>query len=269
MSAKAFTPETARQLSREARQRARHGELTDITLNLAPGIVQCNVAILPKDWATDFLKFCWANPKPCPLLAVSDAGDPMLPSLGEDIDIRTDLPMYRLFRDGVMEKDVTDIRDLWQNDLVTFALGCSFSFDEALRDANIPPRHLQLGISTAMYRTNIKATPAGPFKGSYVVSMRPYRPADAIRAIQVTSRFPNVHGAPLHFGNPADIGIQDLTQPDFGDFYPVYEGEVPVFWACGVTPQVIIEQAKPPICITHKPSHMLLTDLINAELAML
>jgi uncharacterized protein YcsI (UPF0317 family) len=269
MSADAFTPETSRQLSREARQRARSGELTDITLNLAPGIVHCNMAILPKDWAADFLKFCWANPKPCPLLAVSDVGDPMLPSLGEDIDIRTDLPMYRLFREGVMEKDVPDIRDLWQDDLVTFALGCSFSFDEALRDASVPPRHLQLGISTAMYRTNIKATTAGPFKGSYVVSMRPYKPADAIRAIQVTSRFPNVHGAPLHFGNPADIGIQDLTEPDFGDFYPVYEGEVPVFWACGVTPQVIIEQAKPPICITHKPSHMLLTDLLNAELTLL
>jgi len=269
MSGEAFTPETARQFSREARQRARRGELTDITLNLAPGIVQCNVTILPKNWATDFLKFCWANPKPCPLLAVSNAGDPMLPSLGEDIDIRTDLPMYRLFRDGVMERDVLDIRDLWQDDWVTFALGCSFSFDEALRDANVPPRHLQLGISTAMYRTNIKATPAGPFRGTYVVSMRPYKPAEAIRAIQVTSRFPNVHGAPLYFGNPADIGIQDITKPDFGDFYPVYEGEVPVFWACGVTPHVIIEQAKPPICITHKPSHMLLTDLLNAELAVL
>jgi uncharacterized protein YcsI (UPF0317 family) len=269
MSGEDFTPEIARQFSREARQRARRGELTDITLNLAPGIVQCNVAILPKDWATDFLKFCWANPKPCPLLAVSDAGNPMLPSLGQDIDIRTDLPMYRLFRDGVMERDVSDIRDLWQDDLVTFALGCSFSFDEALRDANVPARHWQLGISTAMYRTNIKATPAGPFRGTYVVSMRPYKPAEAIRAIQVTSRFPNVHGAPLYFGNPADIGIQDITKPDFGDFYPVYEGEVPVFWACGVTPQVIIEQAKPPICITHKPSHMLLTDLLNAELAVL
>jgi uncharacterized protein YcsI (UPF0317 family) len=269
MSAQAFTPETARQLSRETRQRARRGELTDITLNLAPGIVQCNMAILPKDWAADFLRFCWANPKPCPLLAISDVGDPMLSSLGEDIDIRTDLPMYRLFRDGVMEKDVPDIRDLWQDDFVTFALGCSFSFDEALRDANVPPRHLQLGISTAMYRTNIKATPAVPFRGTYVVSMRPYKPADAIRAIQVTSRFPNVHGAPLYFGDPTGIGIRDITKPDFGDVYPVYEGEVPVFWACGVTPQVIIEQAKPPICITHKPSHMLLTDLLTAELAVL
>ncbi|CAB1079412.1 UPF0317 protein YcsI [Olavius algarvensis Delta 1 endosymbiont] len=269
MGGTAYTPEAARKLSREARLQARRGELADITLNLAPGIVQGNVAILPKDWAADFLKFCWANPKPCPLLAVSEAGDPMIFKLGEDIDIRTDLPMYRVFREGVMEKDVRDIRDLWQDDFVTFVLGCSFSFDEALRDAGIPPRHFQLGISTAMYRTNIEAVPAGPFKGSYVVSMRPYKPAAAIRAIQVTSRFPNVHGAPLHFGDPQRIGIEDITKPDFGDCYPVYDGEVPVFWACGVTPQVIIEQAKPPICITHKPSHMLLTDLLNAELAML
>ena len=269
MSGNDYTPDTARQLSREVRRQAREGELTDITLNLAPGIVQGNVAILPKDWAADFLKFCWANPRPCPLLAVSEPGDPMLPRLGDDIDIRTDLPMYRVFRDGVMDTDMQNIRNLWQDDFVTFVLGCSFSFDEALHDANIPPRHLQLGVSTAMYRTNIEATPAGPFKGTYVVSMRPYKPADAIRAIQVTSRFPNVHGAPLYFGDPAEIGIRDITKPDFGDFYPVYAGEVPVFWACGVTPQVIIEQAKPPICITHKPSHMLLTDLLNAELAML
>jgi uncharacterized protein YcsI (UPF0317 family) len=177
--------------------------------------------------------------------------------------------MYRVFRDGLTDKDVPDIHDLWQADFVTFVLGCSFSFDEALRDANISPRHLQLGISTAMYRTNIEAVSAGPFEGSYVVSMRPYEPADAIRAIQVTSRFPNVHGAPLHFGDPDRIGIDDITKPDFGDYYPVYDGEVPVFWACGVTPQVIIENAKPPICITHKPSHMLLTDLLNAELAVL
>lgn len=269
MSSNDFTPEMARQQSREVRLRARSGELADITLNMAPGIVQGNVAILPKAWAEDFLKFCWANPKPCPLLAVSDVGDPMLPRLGLDIDIRSDLPMYRVFRNGVMDQDIPDIRSLWQDDFVTFVFGCSFSFDEALRDANIPPRHLQLGSSTAMYRTNIEAVPAGPFHGNYVVSMRPYKPADAIRAIQVTSRFPNVHGAPVYFGDPAGIGIKDMTKVDFGDFYPVYEGEVPVFWACGVTPQVIIENAKPPICITHKPSHMLMTDLLNAELSML
>jgi uncharacterized protein YcsI (UPF0317 family) len=269
MNANDYTPETARQLSREARLRCRRGEFADMTLNLASGIVQGNVAILPKDWSMDFLKFCWANPKPCPLLAVSEAGDPMLPRLGQDIDIRTDLPMYRVFRDGVIDKELPDIRDIWQDDLVTFVFGCSFSFDEALRDANIPPRHLQIGSSTAMYRTNIEAVPAGPFKGTYVVSMRPYKPADAIRAIQVTSRFPNVHGAPLYFGDPAGIGIRDITKVDFGDFYPVYEGEVPVFWACGVTPQVIIENAKPPICITHKPSHMLMTDLLNSEIAVL
>jgi uncharacterized protein YcsI (UPF0317 family) len=264
-----YTPDLARQLSREARRQARKGELAGITLNLAPGVVQGNVVILPRDWAADFLKFCWSNPRPCPLLEVSEPGDPMLPKLGNDIDIRTDLPMYRVFRNGDMEKDVPDISNIWQDDFVTFVLGCSFSFDEALRDANIPPRHLQLGISTAMYRTNIEAVPAGPYKGNYVVSMRPYTPPDAIRAIQITSRFPNVHGAPLYFGDPAAIGIRDIAQPDFGDFYPVEEGEVPVFWACGVTPQVIIEQAKPPICITHKPSHMLMTDLLNAELAAL
>ena len=261
MSSNDYTPEAARQLSRETRQKARRGELTGITLNLAPGIVQGNVAILPKEWAGDFLQFCWANPRPCPLLAVSEAGDPMLPKLGEDIDIRTDVPMYRVFRKGVMDEALPDISELWRDDLVTFVFGCSYSFDEALRDAGIPPRHLEWNVSPAMYRPNNQATPAGPFKGTYVVSMRPYKPADA-------SRFPNVHGAPLYFGDPAKIGICDITKPDFGDAYPVYEDEVPVFWACGVTPQVIIEQAKPPICITHKPSHMLMTDLLNAALAV-
>ena len=145
MSGNDYTPDTARQLSREVRRQAREGELTDITLNLAPGIVQGNVAILPKDWAADFLKFCWANPRPCPLLAVSEPGDPMLPRLGDDIDIRTDLPMYRVFRDGVMDTDMQNIRNLWQDDFVTFVLGCSFSFDEALRDANIPPPPFAVG----------------------------------------------------------------------------------------------------------------------------
>jgi len=268
MSVAPYYPDTVRQKAQEFRAKVRRGEHTGMTSAVAPGAVQGNLVILPKDWAMDFLRFCRANPQPCPVLDVSEVGDPMMPKLGKDVDIRTDLPKYRVFRHGELCDEVTDIVELWQDDLVAFVLGCSFSFDEALEEADVPVRHLREGKQTAMFRTNIEATPAGPFRGTYVVSMRPMKPTDAIRAVQVTSRFPNVHGAPVHLGDPAQIGIQDITKQDFGDIYYLEDGEIPVFWACGVTPQVIIEQAKPPICITHAPSHMLVTDLLNAELAV-
>ncbi len=247
----------------------RAGIHTGQTAGLAPGHVQGNLVILPADWANDFLRFCQANPKPCPLLAVSEVGDPMLPTLGADIDIRTDVPRYRVYRDGELADEPTDIAALWRGDFVTFVIGCSFSFEEALLAAGVPVRHIQMNRNVPMYRTTMPCVPAGRFKGDLVVSMRPLTPADAIRAVQITSRFPSVHGAPVHIGMPGQIGIGDITQPDFGDPVDIAEGEVPVFWACGVTPQVAIRNARPPIAITHSPGTMLITDLLNTHLAAL
>ena len=269
MSDTSYYPDRVRAEARDFRARVRNEEHTGMTSRIASGAVQGNLVILPKDWAMDFMLFCRANPQPCPVIGVSNVGDPLMPALGEGLDIRTDLPKYRVFRDGQLDAELTNINELWQDDFVAFVLGCSFSFDEALEEADVPVRHLREGKQTAMFRTNIEATPVGPFSGNYVVSMRPMKPVDAIRAVQITSRFPNVHGAPVHLGDPAQIGISDITQQDFGDIYYLNEGEIPVFWACGVTPQVIMEQAKPPICITHAPSHMLVTDILNTELAML
>jgi uncharacterized protein YcsI (UPF0317 family) len=229
--------------------------------------VQGNVVILPQALANDFLRYCQRNPKPCPVLAVSEPGDPTLPTLGADIDIRTDVPRYRVWRHGELVDQPTDISGLWRDDLVTFVIGCSFSFEQALMEAGLPLRHVDQKKNVAMYRTNIATEPAGPFKGPMVVSMRPMLPAAAIRAIQVTSRFPDVHGAPVHLGDPALIGIADLSKPDYGDAVDVLPGELPVFWACGVTPQAALAQAKPEFCITHAPGAMLITDLLNRQLA--
>jgi uncharacterized protein YcsI (UPF0317 family) len=231
------------------------------------GHVQGNVVILPSALAWDFMRFCQRNPKPCPLLAVSEPGIPALPTLGEGIDIRTDLPRYRVWREGEVTDEPTDIRALWQDDFVTFVIGCSFSFEEALMADGIPLRHIEQRRNVAMYRTNVATEPAGPFKGPMVVSMRPMRAADAIRAVQITSRLPNVHGAPVHIGDPAQIGIADLAKPDYGDAVEVHDGELPVFWACGVTPQAALMQARVPLAITHAPGAMLITDLLNRQLA--
>jgi uncharacterized protein YcsI (UPF0317 family) len=244
------------------------GEYRGNMANMAPGYVQGNLVILPESMAFDFLAFCHANPKPCPLLAVSAVGDPRLPTLG-DIDIRTDIPMYTVYRDGALEEEMHDISPLWRDDLVTFVLGCSYSFEEPLLEEGIPMRHIELGRIVPMYRTSIETTPAGRFGGSLVVSMRPMKPADAIRAVQVTSRFPAVHGAPVHLADPGQIGVADLNRPDWGDAPDIRAGEIPVFWACGVTPQVAIERARPPLCIAHKPGHMLVTDLLNRSLAVI
>jgi uncharacterized protein YcsI (UPF0317 family) len=251
----------------EARRAIRAGEWNAHTSGLAPGYAQGNVVILPEKFAGDFLRFCQRNPKPCPLLAVSEPGEPMLPQLG-DVDIRTDVPRYRLWKNGELEAETPDIRTLWRPDLVTFVLGCSFSFEQALIEAGIELRHIQQGRNVAMYKTSIETKASGPFHGPLVVSMRPLPPANAIRAIQVTSRMPSVHGAPIHLGVPEQIGIKDIAKPDFGDPVEIMPGELPVFWACGVTPQAVVMEAKPDFCITHAPGYMLITDLRNSDLAV-
>jgi len=254
---------------REARLMARRGDLQGSTSGLAPGHVQGNLAILPQALAADFLRFCQLNPKPCPLLACSEPGDFRLPTLADDLDIRTDLPRYRVWRDGNIVDEPADVRRWWRDDLVSFVIGCSHSFEEALSEAGIELRHLTCSCAVPMFRTTIPTTPAGPFHGPMVVSMRPMKPADAIRAVQITTRFPSVHGAPVHIGKPRSIGIADLAKPDYGDPVPVEDDEIPVFWACGVTPQSVIATVKPDFCITHYPSSMLVTDRRNVEFAIM
>ncbi len=252
----------------ELRQAIRSGAYTENTSGMAVGFVQCNVVILPAGNASDFLRFCQANPKPCPIIAVGDAGATALPGLG-NIDIRTDVPRYCVFRQGKMTEEVTDITALWRNDLVSFALGCSFSFEEALVASGLEVRNVSQGLNVPMYQTNIDCTNAGPFSSKMVVSMRPFTASDAIRAIQICTRFPAVHGAPIHLGNPSLIGIGDLERPDFGDAVQIHDTEIPLFWACGVTPQVALASARLPFAITHSPGCMLITDVRNSQLAVL
>lgn len=253
----------------ELRQRIRNQEHTDNTSGYCPGFVQCNLVILPSDWASEFLYFCQINPKPCPLIAISEPGEFSVPRLGNDLDIRTDISSYQIFEQGILIKEVSDLKSLWRNNLVSFLLGCSFSFEEALLADGLEIRNISEGVNVPMYRTSINCTPAGRFSGEMVVSMRPFKPADAIRAVQISTRFPSVHGAPIHFGDPSQIGISDIERPDYGDAVTIRDDEVPVFWACGVTPQVALENAKPPLCITHSPGCMLVTDLPNTKLSVL
>lgn len=266
MSASALkSPLTPLQL----RQQIRRNQFTANTSGQAPGFVQANLAIMPKQYAADFLQFCHFNPKPCPLLAMSATpGAVDMPQLAADLDIRTNIPKYKVFKQGQLIEEVSDINAYWQDDFVSFLIGCSFSFEESLIADGLEIRNITEQVNVPMYRTNIACEPAGIFSGGMVVSMRPMKPADAIRAIQICSRFPQVHGAPVHFGDPAAIGINDITKPDFGDAVTIKPGEVPVFWACGVTPQVAIANAKLDICITHSPGYMLVTDLPNSKLSV-
>jgi uncharacterized protein YcsI (UPF0317 family) len=250
-----------------ARHQFREGLAAAHTSGLADDLVQANLVILPREAAHDFLIFCQRNPRPCPVLAVGDAGSPALPSLAHDLDLRTDLPRYRVWRHGELVDEPANVSALWRDDLVAFAIGCSFSFEWALRAEGIGIRHMELGCNVPMYRSSIATQPAGAFGGPMVVSMRPMVAADAIRAVQITARFPAVHGAPVHIGDPALIGIRDISRPDYGDPVPVRPDELPVFWACGVTPQAALAQAKPTFCITHAPGAMLITDLLNHQLA--
>lgn len=251
------------------RQLVRSGQFTGQTAGQCPGYTQGNLAIVPHEFADDFLRFCRLNPKPCPVIAVSDVGDPSVPELGEGIDLRTDVPGYCVFKNGERVGDAVDLRNLWRDDLVGFVLGCSLSFEEALLDGGVPVRHIEQSSNVPMYNTQLANRRAGPFAGNCVVSMRPMTPAQAIRAVQITSRFPAAHGAPVHLGDPHDIGIRNIDTPDYGDPVEIRSGEIPVFWACGVTPQQAIRYAALPFAITHQPGHMLVTDVKSSHLAVL
>lgn len=243
------------------RSAIRSGAYRAHTAGLGQGYLQANLAIMPEAYALDFMRYCQRNPKPCPLTGVSDTGNPMMFTMGRDIDIRTDVPAYNIYRHGKLTGSQTDISDLWQDDLVVFALGCSFTFEQALIRADIPVWHIAQNTTVPMFRSNIDTVPAGPFSGKMVVSMRAIPESRVDEVVAISRRFPLAHGAPVYWGDPTGLGIADISQPDWGDPAPVHPGEVPVFWACGVTPQVAIEAAGLPLCITHKPGHMLITDV--------
>lgn len=243
------------------RRRFREGLSSGHTAGLAPGRLQANLVILPASQALDFMRYCQRNPKPCPLVGVTDTGDPNFRTLGADIDVRTDLPAYNVYRDGHLVESHTDLIELWRDDFVAFALGCSFTFERALMTAGIPLDHIEADRTVAMYRTSIETRKAGPFAGGMVVSMRPIDEERVADAVSISKNYPLAHGAPIHVGDPEVIGIQDLDAPDWGDPPLGHAGRTPVFWACGVTPQNAIRQAKPPICITHEPGCMLITDV--------
>jgi uncharacterized protein YcsI (UPF0317 family) len=250
----------------EVRRRARSSELTSPTAGLALGYVQANLVIVPRDLAYDFLLFCQRNPKPCPLLDVTDVGDPEPKVVAPGADLRTDLPRYRVYEHGLLTAEPTDISKWWRKDLVAFLLGCSFTFENALLQAGLPLRHIEARRNVPMYRTKLMCRPAGIFRGPMVVSMRPMTPAQAMTAARVCTRFPRAHGAPVHLGDPEAIGVRDLAHPDFGDPVEIKPGEIPVFWACGVTPQAVAMEVQPPFLITHKPGHMFVTDLKDTDL---
>lgn len=244
----------------------RSGEIDYQTSGMCNGYAQANLCILPKEYAFDFLLFCMRNPKPCPILEVGDVGSREIKTMAQHGDICTDFPKYRIWKNGVLEKEVTDISEYWQDDFVYFLIGCSFSFESELLEADVPVRHIEENRNVPMFNTNIALEPAGKFHGNMVVSMRPIPDDLVVKAVNVTAAMPRVHGAPVHIGNPEAIGIEDIFSPDYGDSVTVNEGETPVFWACGVTPQNAVIQSKPPIAITHSPGHMFITDVKNVSL---
>lgn len=253
----------------EMRQRIRAGEYQSPTAGLSSGYAQANLVILEKKKAYDFLLFCQRNPKPCPVLEVLDAGSFEARITAPGSDIRTDIPKYRVYKNGELVDEPTDIKSYWQDDFVSFLLGCSFSFEGPLLQAGLEIRHISMQRNVPMYITNIECEPAGEFNGPVVVSMRPFPAKDVVRAVQITSRFPAVHGAPIHIGDPAAIGIRDINNPELGDPVDIKSGEIPVFWACGCTPQAAVMRIKPELVITHAPGHMFITDLRDRDLAVI
>jgi uncharacterized protein YcsI (UPF0317 family) len=247
----------------------RTGDLHGLTSGMAPGHVQANLVVLPREQAFDFLLFCQRNPKPCPLLEVVEAGSTEPLRMAPGADLRTDLPGYRVFEHGELVEEPTNISHVWRDDMVAFLLGCSFTFESALIKGGIRLPHFEQGKNTAMFVTSIQTEPAGMFSGPMVVSMRSIPRDKLVKAVQITSRFPSVHGSPVHIGDPAAIGIEDVTTPDLGDPAELGEDDVPVFWACGVTPQIVAKSSKPPLMITHAPGHMFITDLQDEDLAVI
>ncbi len=253
----------------DVRAQARAGLLVGPTCGLAPDYLQANLVVLPEDLSFDFLRFCERNPKPCPILDVTEPGDWEPRRLAQGADLRTDLPRYRVYRRGALVEEPSDIGSWWRDDLVAFLLGCSFTFEAAMQRAGLPVRHIEERRNVPMYRTSVPCVSAGVFAGPLVVTMRPLTPGQAIEAVVITSRYPQAHGAPVHFGDPEAIGIMDLARPHYGDAVTMRAGEVPVFWACGVTPQAIVTEVKPELAITHSPGCMFVTDRLAEEPAQI
>lgn len=249
----------------EARARMRRGEYTGPTSGLAHGHVQANLVMLPEEYAFDFLKFCVRNPKPCPVLEVTDAGSPEPAIMAPGADLRTDLAKYRVYEDGELADEPTDVRSYWRDDMVAFLLGCSFTFETALLEAGLRIAHQDQGRNTPMYETGIECLASGPFSGPMVVSMRPFRPDEIPLVVAISGRYPAMHGAPVHVGNPDSLGVRDLSEPEFGESVKLEEDQTPVFWACGVTPQAAAREARLPLMVTHSPGHMFVTDRRNSE----
>ncbi|MBC8014257.1 MAG: putative hydro-lyase [Sporomusaceae bacterium] len=254
---------------KDVRRLIREGKLVRPTAGMSQGYAQANLVILPKELAYDFLLFAQRNPKPCPILDVTEIGSPEPKLVGAGADLRYDIAKYRVYKKGVLAEEVLDLETHWTKDMVAFLLGCSFSFETAMLKNNIPVRHIEENCNVPMYITNIECKPAGMFSGPTVVSMRPIPEQMVVRAVQVTSRFPAVHGAPLHIGCPSSIGIGDITKPDFGDAVTIKPGEVPVFWACGVTPQAVAMKVRPELMITHAPGYMFICDTRDEEYSVL
>ena len=243
------------------RKAIRSGAYRDHTAGLATGYLQANLVIIEDVHALDFMRYCQRNPKPCPVVGVSDTGNPMMITLGRDIDIRMDVPSYNIYRHGQLTDNCSEITNLWQDNMVAFALGCSFTFEHAILRAGLSLWHVKNNRTVPMFKTTIETVKAGPFSGPMVVSMRVIAASRLDEVKAISAQFPLAHGGPVHWGDPAAIGITDITAPEWGDPTPVRDGEVPVFWACGVTPQAAIMRAGLPLCITHKPGQMLITDI--------
>lgn len=245
----------------ELRAAIRAGRWNGPTAGLARGYAQANLVILPARYAVDFAEFCRRNPKPCPLIAQTEPGDPCPRAAAADGDLRTDVPRYRVFRHGELVAEPTEIRALWQDDFVAFLLGCSFTFEHALVEAGIGVRHIEEGRNVPMYTTARRCESAGAFAGPMVVSMRPFAPELVERVVAITGEYPRMHGAPVHVGDPGALGIAALDRPNFGEPVTIRPGETPVFWGCGVTPQLALAAARPEICVTHSPGCMFVMDL--------
>lgn len=246
------------------RERIRSGEHQGTTSGISGDKVQANVVILPRKYAFDFLLFAMRNKKAVPIIEVLEDGR-YESVYAKGSDVRTDVPKYNIYRYGELIETVDEVESYWQDDFVTFLIGCSFTFEQAIMDGGIDIKHIKEGKNVAMYRTDIPAEPAGLFHGQAVVSMRPFKKEDIDDVIAITERFPDMHGGPVHVGEPGEIGIANMKDPDYGEAIDIADDEVPVFWACGVTPQNVALNAKPEIMITHLPGHMFITDINNEE----